>query len=154
MLFEKFFSNEILSVINLTQKGDFGQIATICVRVPPETNVEDLVIYSYDSEKNKYYIITDPNAWIDTKSFLHFKTLVANDIVVSVGSLSRSADLPVEDEEQPGSTLFYTAPTSVLSLEITEATPKEAATLTTLTWKSQMRTRKATAILYSLFFCY
>jgi hypothetical protein len=134
-LFEKFYSNEFLSVINLSQKGDFGQLATICVRMPPDINVEDLVedlvMYSYDPETNEYNIITDPHAWIDTKSFLHFKTFIANDIVVSVGALSRRADLAAENDVQSESTLFYMAPTSILSLEITEVMPGEAASLVT-----------------------
>jgi isopentenyl phosphate kinase len=131
MLFEKFFSNEILSVINLTQKGDFGQIAKLCVRVAPDTNVKDLVIYSYDSKTNKYHIIPEQNTWIDANSYLHFDTFYANDILVSVGSLSRRADLTTGNGVQSDSTLFFTMSRSVSTLEITEVAPEEIAILAT-----------------------
>lgn len=88
-LFEKFFKNELAAVISLTQKGDFGQIAEICVRVPADTKVEDLVFYSYDPVTNTYRQIKDPNAWIDKNGYLHFHTLYANEIVISKGNLER-----------------------------------------------------------------
>lgn len=87
-LFERYFANEFPAVINLGQKGGFGQPATICVKVPQGTVVEDLVFYSYDSATNKYSRIQLTNAFIDANGYLHFTTTLANDIVVSVGELT------------------------------------------------------------------
>ena len=88
-LFEKYFRNRILAVISLSQKSEFGQQAEICVKVAPETRVEELILYSYNPETNSYREIRDANAWIDKNNYLHFSTNYANEIVISEGRLER-----------------------------------------------------------------
>ena len=86
-LFEKFFKNEIIAVISLTQKGEFGQSAVICAKVPLDTNVDDFVFYSYNPETNIYLQIKDANPKIDKNGYLHFTTTLANQIIITKGLL-------------------------------------------------------------------
>lgn len=88
VLFERFFENEIPAVVSLTQKEDFGQAASICVKVPEGTDPADLVVYSYNPEANTYRKVRDPNAWVDNNGYLHFDTPFAYDLIVAKGDLT------------------------------------------------------------------
>lgn len=92
-LFEKYFSNEIPVVIDFSQKGSFGQIADIAVKVPTNLNAEELVLYSYNSEENTYWKIQEHSAWIDVNGYLHFKTDYAGTTLISQGDLTKRITL-------------------------------------------------------------
>ena len=94
MLFRsKYFSNEIPVVIDFSQKGSFGQIADIAVKVPTNLNAEELVLYSYNSEENTYWKIQEHSAWIDVNGYLHFKTDYAGTTLISQGDLTKRITL-------------------------------------------------------------
>lgn len=86
-IFERYFSNQIVAIINLSQKDNFGLTANICVKVPEGIKAEDLHFYSYRYERNSYRVIQDPKAWIDQNHYLHFDTPYAADIVITAGDL-------------------------------------------------------------------
>jgi hypothetical protein len=88
-LFERFFANDFAAVLSLTQKDNFGQPARICVRIAPDTNIANLVFYSYNPETNTYQRIQNVNPWLDVNGYLHFSTTLANNIIVSNGVLER-----------------------------------------------------------------
>ncbi len=86
-IFEKYFSNEFPAVVGLSQKGSFGQLAEICVKVPEGTDIESLRFYAYDYDNNIYSTIWNPSPWIDNNHYLHFYTTYAGDILISIGDL-------------------------------------------------------------------
>ena len=86
-IFERYFNNRIIAIINLSQKENFGLIANICVKVPDGAKAEELHFYSYNYERNSYKIIQEPKAWIDQNHYLHFDTPYAADIVITDGEL-------------------------------------------------------------------
>ena len=88
-LFEKFFRNQIAAVISLSQKSDFGQPARICVKISSNIAIADLVFYSYNPETNLYTRIVNPEPYMDSNGYLHFTSVLANEIIISKGDLER-----------------------------------------------------------------
>lgn len=86
---EKWFSNE-LRVLHLDQAGAFGQPVEVAVKLDLDgMDLENLVLYSYDSKTNTYQEITQPGCWADKNGYLHFTTSQAGSLVVSNGPLAR-----------------------------------------------------------------
>lgn len=86
---EKWFSNE-LRVLHLDQAGPFGQPVEVAVKLDLDgMDLENLVLYSYDSKTNTYQEITQPGCWADKNGYLHFTTSLAGSLVVSNGPLAR-----------------------------------------------------------------
>lgn len=88
-LFDKTFSNKI-AVVSLDQNGSFGTTVSIAARVDLSTfNKNNIYFYSYNRGTNKYYIIQNPQAWIDSNGYIRFNTSLAGDIVISEGPLTK-----------------------------------------------------------------
>lgn len=87
-IFEHFFTNKIISTVSVEQEDSFGQPVTLYVRVDKGTNVEDLVIYTYNQEANTYTKVEAANAKIDANNYLSFNVNRAQDILISNGDLN------------------------------------------------------------------
>ncbi|WP_066454598.1 hypothetical protein [Anaerotruncus rubiinfantis] len=85
--FEKFYCNKLL-IIKFAQPDSFGIPVDVCIRAPQlnDFDMEDLSIYSYDSEQNIINSINITNATFDDL-YLRFQTSKAGIIVISEGKL-------------------------------------------------------------------
>ena len=85
-IFGKHFKNDVY-VISLVQQGDFGTTVEIAAKIDFESDIGNLYFYSYDSKTNIYRQITAPSCWIDQNGYIHFITMLANNIIISNGPL-------------------------------------------------------------------
>ena len=87
-MFRQFFTNDLMAV-SLGQQGNFGQDVLVAARLSPDMDTANLVFYTYDREANRFTLIANPNARVDSNGFVHFNTGVGGDIVISNGALAR-----------------------------------------------------------------
>ena len=80
--FERWFNNNV-SVISLSQQGDFGMSVEIAAKVDPVLDTKALHFYSYDAKSNTCKQIPEPNYWIDKNGYVHFTVTLAGDIIIT-----------------------------------------------------------------------
>jgi hypothetical protein len=83
-LFAKYFSNK-LEIFAFNQKEDFGM--PVHTAILTSLTAEEAFIYSYDTTKNQYMPLDNPNIWKDKNGYLHFDTSLAGNIIFSSGRL-------------------------------------------------------------------
>ena len=85
--FEEWFPNK-LHVIRMEEQGSFGLRVELAAKLNMDGfDTGNLYFYTYDSETGTCTRIKDTGYWVDGKSFLHFYTEQAGDIIVSDGPL-------------------------------------------------------------------
>lgn len=85
--FGNFFDNDIKAV-SLQQSGKFAKPVEVIVKLPSGMNTDDLVVYSYNAETNKFKVLDNANAWVDNSGYVHFTTNIGGDFIISDGALS------------------------------------------------------------------
>lgn len=86
--FAKYYTNPV-SVVSLSQKGDFGMPVEIAAKVSKELNSQTLLFYAYDKATNSFKQIKDAAYWIDKNGYVHFTTSMAGDIVITDKPLAK-----------------------------------------------------------------
>lgn len=89
--FGKWFTNKV-AVVSFDQQGHFGMKVQVAARTDLSgMDTSNLYFYGYDRKTNKYSRINTEYR-IDGNGYLHFATILAGDIIVSNGSLTKKAD--------------------------------------------------------------
>ena len=87
--FERFFDNQI-RVVEFDHAGAWGQTVRVAARLDlAGMDTDNLVLYTYDREVNRYRRILEPNYRIDRNGYLHFRTDMGGAVIVSDGALVR-----------------------------------------------------------------
>ena len=85
--FALYFQNKITG-ITFAHKNDIGQTAQIAAKLDLEGfDLENLVLYEYNSELNKYSKLKNQEYKIDKNGYLHFEADALYCIIVSDGEL-------------------------------------------------------------------
>lgn len=81
--FAKHFDANV-AVVSLAQQGAFGMEVELVVKPDLEGfDTENLTAYSYDAETNKYKAIGEGACTLDDKGYVHIKTSLAGDILIT-----------------------------------------------------------------------
>jgi hypothetical protein len=87
--FENTFKNDLV-VAKSEQSGSFGTTVKIAIRAGSViSSHNDLRVYRYDSNTNKYSELKNANPWIDDNGYAHFYTTMGGYFIVSDGPLKR-----------------------------------------------------------------
>lgn len=82
--FEKYFKNQKFAVVTMGQKGAFGSVVQVAVKIDLSgMDLSSLAIYSYDAAANAYTLVENTGAFVDANGYLHFNTPVGNNIVIT-----------------------------------------------------------------------
>ncbi len=85
--FERYFNNEV-SVVNLSQQGEFGQTVQVTAKLNnPNLNTGSLRFYSFDVAANKYTPI-NTGYTVSATGYVTFNTTVGNYIVITDKALT------------------------------------------------------------------
>jgi enterochelin esterase-like enzyme len=83
--FGKWFKNDLMAIC-FEQKSKFGQLIEVEVKPDKKLNTNNLIVYSYNREKNTYAKI-NTKVWMDDSGYVHFNTRLGGDIILSDGVL-------------------------------------------------------------------
>lgn len=86
--FAKYFDNNI-SVVSLSQQGDFGMPVVIAAKIGDTLDTNSLVFYSYNKVTNRYRRIPDVRYRKDKNGYVHFTTTLAGDIIITDKPLTK-----------------------------------------------------------------
>ncbi|MFC0215740.1 alpha/beta hydrolase [Paenibacillus chartarius] len=84
--FGRLFTNNLM-VVSFGQEGEFGQLMEVAVKTDKKMNAGNAIVYSYNRENNTYAKM-NTTVRIDDSGYIHFKTRVGGDIIISDGDLT------------------------------------------------------------------
>lgn len=85
--FNSGFSNKI--AVAHIEETDLGTPTNVAIKIDlSDFNTKDLVLYAYDAQNNRYYIINEPEYKVDS-NYIYFTTGMGGYIIISEGKLAK-----------------------------------------------------------------